>query len=562
MDITIPSLGDIDEVEVIELCVAVGDTVAVDDPIIVIESDKASMEIPSPVAGVIESLHVALGDQVTDGHVIASVAGDSNAESPIEGPDQDQDQAETPEVVQASAAEVDAAAASAPSPAPASQSAEIEVLVPDIGDATGVVVIEVAVKAGDEIAVNDLLVVLESDKASMEIAAEQAGTVLAVAVEEDQEVEQGTLIATLKVAGSPAVAESEPEAARQSAPAPEVDAGLDVSAKQPLAPAAPASVPASVPSVPSFQEKSAPDIDATVYAGPAVRRLARELGVQLVGIKGTGNRDRITKDDVKAFVKNRMQASPSAGASAGAGLPEVAVLDYAKFGPVETIELTRIQQRGADNLHRSWVNLPHVTQHDEADISDLEEFRQSLKPEAEQKGVKVTPLAFLVKACCHALREHPRFNASLHADKRNLIVKQYINIGMAVDTPEGLVVPVIRDADKKSIWQLSAEIAELSEKARIKKLAMDDLQGGTFSISSLGALGGTGFTPIVNAPEVAILGVSKLQTKPVWEGSEFQPRKILPLSLSYDHRVINGADGGRFMLYLTSILSDIRRLAL
>lgn len=564
MDISIPSLGDIDDVEVIELCVAVGDTVAVDDSVIVIESDKASMEIPSPVAGVIESLQVSIGDQVTEGHVIASVQVNSQSDS--QAPDA------TPQSAPP-AAEVAPVAPVAPvgespvnnSPQSVSQSAEVDVLVPDIGDATGVVVIEVAVKAGDEIAVNDLLVVLESDKASMEIAAEHAGTVLTVAVEEDQEVEQGSLIATLKVAG--AAVESAPiESAKletatvesatvESALSPSAEAGPDTGTKQPEAAAA---VPDAAPS----SSDAELDVAATVYAGPAVRRLARELGVQLVGIKGTGNRDRITKDDVKAFVKDQMQTPRAADNAASEGLPQVAVLDYAKFGPVETVALTRIQQRGADNLHRSWVNLPHVTQHDEADISDLEDFRQSLKAEAQTKGIKITPLAFLVKACCHALQEHPRFNASLHADKQNLVVKQYINVGMAVDTPEGLVVPVIRDADKKNIWQLSEEIAELSEKARIKKLAMDDLQGGTFSISSLGALGGTGFTPIVNAPEVAILGVSKLQTKPVWDGSTFQPRKILPLSLSYDHRVINGADGGRFMLFLTSVLGDIRRLTL
>jgi len=278
-------------------------------------------------------------------------------------------------------------------------------------------------------------------------------------------------------------------------------------------------------------------------------------------VQGTGNRNRITKDDVKAFVKSTLAQGTVASGPSG-GLPEVAVIDYTKFGTVSLVPLTRIQQRGADNLHRSWVNLPHVTQHDEADITDLEAFRQSLKAEAQQKEIKLTPLAFIIKACCHGLREYPMFNSSLHADRQQLVVKDYINIGMAVDTPEGLVVPVIRQADEKNVWQLSVEIAELSEKARNKKLAMDDVQGGTFSVSSLGALGGTGFTPIVNAPEVAILGVSRLQTKPLWDGETFVPRQVLPLSLSYDHRVINGADGGRFMVYLTRVLNDIRRLAL
>jgi pyruvate dehydrogenase E2 component (dihydrolipoamide acetyltransferase) len=338
---------------------------------------------------------------------------------------------------------------------------------------------------------------------------------------------------------------------------------LQTSEKQAATPITPPAEKKDTPRAPDVPAASDDDTagGAKVYAGPATRRLARELGVSLVEVKGTGSRQRITKDDVKAYVKQQMAAGKPAAHTA-AGLPQVAEIDFAKFGPVETVALTRIQQRGADNLHRSWVNLPHVTQHDETDITDLEAFRQSLKQDAERKGVKITPLAFIIKACCHALLEFPNFNASLHADRKQLVLKQYINVGMAVDTPEGLVVPVIKAANEKSIWQLSAEIAELSDKARNKKLAMDDLQGGTFSVSSLGALGGTGFTPIINAPEVAILGVSKLQTKPLWDGERFVPRKVLPLSLSYDHRVINGADGGRFMNYLTTVLADIRRLAL
>ncbi len=291
-----------------------------------------------------------------------------------------------------------------------------------------------------------------------------------------------------------------------------------------------------------------------------MRRLARELGADLARIEGSGNRKRITKDDVKAHVKQRMLSDT---VSAGAvGIPQVAEVDYARFGPVEQVELSRIRRAGADNLYRSWINLPHVTQHDEVDVTDLERFRQSLKEEAQAKGVRLTPLAFIIRACCAALAEYPQFNASLHADRRHLVLKHYVNVGMAVDTPEGLVVPVIKQAHTKSVWALSAEIAELSDKARNKKLAMDDLQGGSFSVSSLGALGGTGFTPIINAPEVAILGVARLATRPVWDGEGFVPRQILPLSLSYDHRVINGADGGRFMQTLTSLLSDIRRLAL
>ena len=532
MDILIPSLGDIEEVEVIELCVASGDVVAQDDTILVIESDKASMDIPAPSPGTITTIEVALGDMVSQGHLIARL--DSSAavvETPVD---------EEVEVA------ITASQTIEPEVAPQAimgETTQMQILVPDIGDATGVVVIEVAVAAGDDVVIDDLLVVIESDKASMEITAEHAGSVVSVAVGEGQEVEQGSLIATLNI-----VAEISP-------------------APEPLAaqtPSAPPSSPATTPPASTASQIQAiePQTDnkaANVYAGPAVRRLARELGVELSGVTGTGNRNRITKDDVKAFVKKRLQGDVE---KPGAGLPRVPDVDFSKFGDIEIMDLSRIQQRGAENLHRSWVNLPHVTQHDEADVTDMEEFRRSLKQEAQQKGIKLTPLSFLVKACCQALQEYPIFNASLAPNHKQLVLKRYINIGVAVDTPEGLVVPVIKAANRKTIWELSQDIAQLSEKARNKALGMEDIQGGTFSISSLGALGGTGFTPIVNAPEVAILGVANLHTKPIWDGQAFVPRKMLPLSLSYDHRVVNGADGGRFMLYLTSVLGDIRRMAL
>jgi len=554
MDVTIPNLGDIDEVEVIEICAAVGDVLAENDTIVVIESDKASMDIPSPAAGTLKSLQVEVGERITEGHVIATIEADESSDDKDESEAAEEKDAE-PHRQEASEPIKSSLSSTEDKSESAQSSQEIEVLVPDIGDASGVVVIEIAVQEGDVIEVNDLLVVLESDKASMEITAEHAGTVLEVAVSVDEEVSEGSLLARLRTDGAGKKSDAQ---------------SSEKAAEEPAEKAPPATAGDAKPQSRSDSTGDAqPDDDgrgqdaasAKVYAGPATRRLARELGVDLSEIKGTGSRNRITKDDVKDFVKQQMVAGRSGG-TAGGGLPQVAQIDFAKFGPVEMVPLTRIQRRGADNLHRSWVNLPHVTQHDETDITDLEDFRQSLKQEAERKGIKITPLAFIVKACCHALREYPNFNASLHADGQQLVRKQYINIGMAVDTPEGLVVPVIKAADEKSIWQLSAEIADLSDKARDKKLAMDDLQGGTFSVSSLGALGGTGFTPIVNAPEVAILGVSKLQTKPLWNGEAFVPRKVLPLSLSYDHRVINGADGGRFMNYLVSSLADIRRLAL
>ena len=545
MEILIPGLGDIDEVEVIEICVAPGDTVSAEDTIIVIESDKASMDVPAPVSGVIKSIEVATGDMVSEGHLIAVLQGEEagsesnkEADPPAENADSSADE-ETPAV--------EAEPVESPQPVTAGQTQIVDVAVPDIGDANGVVVIEVAVSVGDSVAEHDLLVVLESDKASMELTAEHSGTITEVLVEEGQEVAEGTLVAKIETSESAATADNKesqsiPDAAKAPAPS-----ASDASTQKQTA-----SAPSSTVAVDTAKASQ-------VYAGPAVRKLARELGVKLEQVTGSGSRGRITKDDVKGFVKQQMK-NPQG--QTGGGLPQVAQVDFSKFGEVELVDLTRIQQRGADNLHRSWVNLPHVTQHDEADITDLEEFRKSLKAQAEQKGVKVTPLAFLMKVCAHALKAYPMFNASLHEDHKQLVVKKYINIGMAVDTPDGLVVPVIKDADQKSIWELSADIAEMGEKARNKKLGMDDMQGGTFSISSLGALGGTGFTPIVNAPEVAILGVAKLQTKPLWNGAEFVPRKVLPLSLSYDHRVINGADGGRFMVMLTQTLQDLRLLTL
>ena len=539
-EITVPNLGDIDEVEVIEICVAVGDEVTAEDTLIVIESDKASMDVPAGVAGTVTSIAVELGDMVSEGTVIgavnaeeASTASDADAESGSEAEIEPQSPETESEIVAEQAA-------------PASQSSQsLDVLVPDIGEATNVVVIEVAIQAGQQVDVNDLLVVLESDKASMEISAEHAGEIQEVCVKEDDEVEKGTVIARILTASNaPVEAPSAPESApvaQDSKPEPEPQLEKEEVA-----------APVAKPTEP-------PASKTAVYAGPATRRLARELGVDLSEVSGTGQRGRIVKDDVKAFVKEAMTAE---GKGSGHGLPAVPTVDFAKFGPVRSEPLTRIRQRGAINLHTSWVNLPHVTQHDEADVTDLEAFRGELKAEAEARGVRVTPLSFIVKACCRALAENPEFNSSLHPNGQELIVKEYFNIGMAVDTPEGLVVPVIRDADKKDIWALSEEISSLAQKARDKKLGLDDLSGGTFSISSLGALGGTGFTPIVNAPEVAILGVSRLATKPVWNGSEFLPRKILPLSLSYDHRVINGADGGRFMVRLTELLGDLRRLAI
>jgi pyruvate dehydrogenase E2 component (dihydrolipoamide acetyltransferase) len=556
-EVLIPDIGDIDEVQVIEVCVQPGVEVSPGDPLIVIESDKASMEVPSETAGTVSAVLVQVGDMVSQGHPVISLVGEDPAAGqpvaaePVVAPAEVADEVAADEAAMVEELSVD-------SPVAADV---LEVRVPDIGEATDVVVIEVAVQPGQRIAADDLLVVVESDKASMEIPAGQAGTVLDVHVTEGSSVVQGTLLVTLESAAS--LPPSGTERSQQSVPAP---------AASGKAPAASGKAPAASDKRPAAQQQgSAPaqpvaPVPAAaaaasgsgIYAGPAVRRLARELGVDLSAVDGSGSRGRIVKDDVKSFVKHSMQQ----GGSERPGIPPVPQVDFSKFGPTESVALTRVQALGATNLQRSWLNIPHVTQHDEADVTELELFRASLKNEAKRRGVKITPLAFIVKACCYALKEFPTFNSSLDADGKNFILKRYYHIGFAVDTAQGLLVPVLKDADKKGVWELSEEITELADKAREQKFGLGDLQGASFSVSSLGAIGGTGFTPIINAPEVAILGVARLATRPVWDGEAFVPRQMLPLSLSYDHRAINGAEAGRFVTYLSDLLSDIRRLSL
>jgi pyruvate dehydrogenase E2 component (dihydrolipoamide acetyltransferase) len=429
-------------------------------------------------------------------------------------------------------------------------SRNIEILVPDLGDIEEVEVIEVGVAVGDDIHFDSLLVVLESDKASMEVPAEQEGHVVSLAVAVGDKVASGSVIATVAISEGAAEIPTSQETAETSTAQQTTGAPEATALKEPEVPEA---KPPSVTDVPEATRN-------TVYAGPAVRRLARELGVSLDQVKGSGQRGRITKDDLKNHVKN--QITNPATSDANPGIPEVPVIDFSRFGSVQEHAMTRMQQQVAVNMQRSWLNVPHVTQHDSADITDMEEFRQSLKAEASQRGVKLTPLAFIIRAVCYALTQMPKLNSSLHPDNQHLIIKEYINIGVATNTEEGLLVPVIRGANNQGLWELSENIAELAEKARNKKLALDDLGGGTFTVSSLGAIGGTGFTPIVNAPEVAILGVGRLATQPVWDGSAFLPRQMLPLSLSYDHRVVNGVDGGEFMRLLTQLLADVRRLTL
>ena len=573
MDVRVPNLGDIDEVEVTELCVSVGDLVGENDPIIVIESDKASMEVPAGVAGVIQSFAISLGDVVGEGSLIAHISVDAEetvAESETQKPSVDESKTEAPIADVGSPVSVSDVAASTAdeSPSTTNQKKDLDVLVPDLGDIDEVEVIEIGIAVGDSVSAGDLLLVLESDKASMEIPAEVGGEVIKLAVAVGDQVSAGSLIAVIATmdAGNVALVS-------------ESRAGSDSSSKQTKrqpkeetesvdakgATNAPTKKPEASPSPAETAAVSASAVDKNIYAGPAVRRLARELGVDLAAITGTGNRGRLTKDDVKVYVKSQLKqesAGSGAGVTGGAGIPAVPEIDFSRFGEIEAVPLSRIQKQVAVNMHRSWLNVPHVTQHGKADITELEAFRKGLKPEAAARELSLTPLAFLVKACCHALEAYPKFNSSLHSDGSQIIVKKYMHIGIAVDTPGGLVVPVIRDANKMGIWQLCEAIGSLAEKARNKKLAMDDLSGGTFTISSLGAIGGTGFTPIVNTPEVAILGVANSAMEPVWDGAEFSPKLMLPLSLSYDHRVINGVDGGQFMLLLSQILSDIRRLAL
>jgi pyruvate dehydrogenase E2 component (dihydrolipoamide acetyltransferase) len=448
-------------------------------------------------------------------------------------------------------AEAAPAPAAAAEPAPAASASVQDIHVPDIGSSGKAKIIELMVKVGDSIQADQSLITLESDKASMEIPSPAAGVVESIEVKLDQEVGTGDLILKLKVEG----------AAPAAAPAPAASAPAAAPAKAEAAAPAPKAEAAPAPAAPAAPAKDG----AKVHAGPAVRQLAREFGVELSAVSATGPHGRVLKEDVQAYVKTMMQKAkeaPAGGASGGSGIPPIPEVDFSRFGEIEEVPMTRLMQLGASGLHRSWLNIPHVTQFDQADITDLEAFRVAQKGAAEKAGVKLTVLPLLLKSCAHLLKELPDFNASLAPSGKAVIRKKYVHIGFAVDTPDGLLVPVIRDVDQKSLLQLAAEAAALAEKARNKKLTANDMQGACFTISSLGHIGGTGFTPIVNAPEVAILGVSKATIQPVWDGKAFQPKLMLPLSLSYDHRVINGAAAARFTKRLSELLADIRTILL
>ncbi|HEK1118728.1 TPA: pyruvate dehydrogenase complex dihydrolipoyllysine-residue acetyltransferase [Proteus mirabilis] len=520
IEIKVPDIGA-DEVEVTEVMVKVGDRIEEEQSLITVEGDKASMEVPSPQAGIVKEIKIAVGDKVETGSLIMvfEVAGSAPAPS-----------------------------ASAPAPAASAPAASAikDVNVPDIGG-DEVEVTEVMVKVGDTIAEEQSLITVEGDKASMEVPAPFAGVVKEIKIAVGDKVKTGSLIMTFEVAGAA------PAAQAPAAPAASTSA----------APSAPAKAPASAPAA----KEEFVENEAYVHATPVIRRLAREFGVNLAKVKGTGRKGRILREDVQSYVKELIKRAESAPANAGGGLPGMLPwpkVDFSKFGEIEEVELSRIQKISGANLSRNWVMIPHVNLFDEADITEVEEFRKQQNKEAEKKklDVKITPLVFVMKAAAKALADMPRFNSSISEDGQKLILKKYINIGIAVDTPNGLVVPVFKDVNKKGILELSYELAEVSKKARAGKLTASDMQGGCFTISSLGGIGTTGFAPIVNAPEVAIMGLSRSSMKPVWNGKEFVPRLMLPMSLSFDHRVIDGADGARFITLINQYMSDLRRLVM
>ena len=621
-EVTVPDIGDFDDVPVIEILVSPGDRVAAEDPLLTLESDKATMDVPAPSAGVVSEIKVAVGDMVSQGTVImllddtASAAADDADATPSRsnGADHAQppgerasDSGERREEraqpgQREDAAQADSAQPSARDDAQGGASTDgqsVQVTVPDIGDFDDVPVIEILVAVGDRVEAESPLVTLESDKATMDVPAPQAGTVASLQIAVGDTVSQGDVILTLRTGdgASDETREKDTQAPRETQQTPArpsrgaADAPRESDSDAPDAPGASdapdAGRDAQAPGEASGNKyrASAPDPRAPLHrpsptatledevakgrfhATPAIRRFARDLGVDLARVRGTGRKGRILREDVHAFVKQTFSTAPATDtrtppAAAGAGIAPIPAVDFSRFGEVEERKLSRIKRISGPFLQRAWLNVPHVTHHDEADVTELEEFRQSLKAEADKQGLRVTALAFILKAAAKTLARYPSVNSSLSPDGTSLILKKYFHIGIAVDTPEGLVVPVLRNVDRKGVFELAREMAELSARARDGKLRPEDMQGGCFSISSLGGIGGTGFTPIVNAPEVAILGVNRARMQPVWNGEEFAPRLMLPLDLSYDHRVIDGAEAARFVAHLGAVLGDLRRLLL
>ncbi len=565
VEVKVPDIGDFKDVEVIELLVKPGDAIAKDQSLITVESDKASMEIPSSAAGIVKQLMVKLGDKVSKDSPLlvidseAQSAPAANAAAPAASP--------APAGAPPASARPGATAPAAAVPAPARQASAdgIEITVPDIGDFKDVEVIELLVKPGDTVAKDQSLITVESDKASMEIPSSHAGVIKALKIKLGDKVSKGTPLATLTATAGAAAPES-----AQPAAAPPPSSSI-AAAPEPEAVETPTRSHAFATEMGARPEPLdlGPTPGAKPHASPSVRKFARELGVELAAVRGSGPKGRITEDDVRSHVKDVMTsgAKPTGSAAASAGvashLPAWPQIDFAKFGPIKRVEMSRIRRISGPALTRNWVTIPHVTNHDDADITELEAFRVQLNKENEKSGLKLTMLAFLIKACVSALKKFPEFNSSIDAETGDaVILKDYFHIGFAADTPNGLVVPVVRDADKKGVIDIAQETAALAAKARDGKLAPADMQGGTFSISSLGGIGGTYFTPIINAPEVAILGVCRSQTRPVWDGKQFEPRLILPLSLSWDHRVVDGAGAARFNAYLAQVLADFRRVLL
>lgn len=560
VEVTVPDIGGDTDVSVIEVLVAAGDKIDADAGLITLETDKATMDVPSPFAGVVKEVKVAVGDKVSQGSLVIML--EVGGAAPAAAAPQASAPAASAPVAQAASSVTQAAAPVAPVAAVPVVAVK-EIQVPDIGDASNVDVIEVLVSVGDMISADQGLITLETDKATMEVPAPFAGKLLSLTVKVGDKVSQGSVIATIETT-------SVATASAGSAPAPVAQAAAPAPVAQEAAPAPVAAAP-SRPPVPHHPSAGAPVSTGAVHASPAVRRLAREFGVDLTQVTGSGRKGRIMKEDVQAYVKYELSrpkatAATSVAAGNGGGLQVIAApkVDFSKFGEVEEIPLSRIQKISGPNLHRNWVTIPHVTQFDEADITEMEEFRKQQNDAAAKKKAdyKITPLVFMMKAVAKTLQQFPVFNSSLSSDGESLIQKKYFHIGVAVDTPNGLVVPVVRDVDKKGIIELSRELADISIRARDGKLKSADMQGSCFTISSLGGIGGTAFTPIVNYPDVAILGVSKSEIKPKWNGKEFEPKLMLPLSLSYDHRVIDGAMAARFSVTLSGILSDIRTLIL
>ncbi|CCG96625.1 pyruvate dehydrogenase, dihydrolipoyltransacetylase subunit [Marinobacter nauticus ATCC 49840] len=548
-EIKVPDLGGADEVEIIEIIVSEGDSVEEEDPILTVESDKASVELPAPAAGKITKITVKVGDKVKEGDVIGMLAASGDAGGSDDAADDKSEQTEEKSEAPSEAKSEDAKPA--PKKKKSGGSRTEVVKVPSLDGFEDVPVIEINVAEGDTVGEEDPLVTVESDKATMEIPSPYAGKIGKILVKEGDKLSEGSDLLEMTIEDD---GDDEDEAA---------DSGDSAQAdSQESKPEKPQGKQESEPQ-PQGSTYEPPSPGTKVHAGPAVRKLARELGADLTRVKGSGPKGRIVKDDVHAYVKSQLQqAQQGSGVATGSGIPGVKLPDFSQFGEIEREGMSRMMAATATNMQRSWLNVPHVTQFDDADITEMEDFRKAQKAAGEKRGVKMTPLPFLLKACAAALAELPQFNVSLDMERKEVVRKKYIHIGIAVDTPHGLMVPVIRDVDQKGLWELAAESAELAQKARDKQLKPAEMQGACFTITSLGGIGGTAFTPIVNTPEVAILGVSKASMKPVWDGREFQPRLMLPLSLSYDHRAVNGADAARFTNLLTQLLGDIRTLLL